>query len=82
MDRPQPKELVVARMPAIPDLLRITVASEDARQWITREAPVFGTLIPPAPANGRSYYLLDIADTYAVAEVAAYLQSYDESSAE
>jgi hypothetical protein len=81
MDRPQPKELVVTLLPLFSSsaspALKITTASEDARCWIEREAPVFGRLYPPSA--DCSYFILYIADTYNVAEVLAYLQSYNDA---
>jgi hypothetical protein len=84
MDRPQPKELVVTLLPLFSPsstpARKITTASEDARYWIEREAPAFGKLYPPT--EDCPYFILYIADTYNAAEVAAYLQSYNESAAE
>jgi hypothetical protein len=84
MDRPQPKELVVTLLPlyspSSTPALKITVASEDARRWVEREAPAFGKFYPPT--EDRPWFMLYIADAYAAAEVAAYLQSYNESVTE
>jgi hypothetical protein len=84
MDRPQPKELVVILLPLFSSsstpMLKITAASEDARHWIEREAPAFGALYPPI--DSLRYFMLFVVDTYNAAEVAAYLQPYNESTAE
>lgn len=81
MDRPQPKELVVTLLPlfspSASPALKITVASEDARRWIEREAPVFGKFYPPIDCI--PYFVLFVADTYNAAEVLAYLQSYSDA---
>ena len=72
--RPTPKELVVRHMGGSLRNIEITVTSKDAQEWVEREAPSFGKML----GNDPNYYFLVVSDAYNPAEVAKYLDSYNE----
>lgn len=70
---PTPKELVIRQQG---EALTIYTSTSDARQWIEREAPKFGGTFPLFDGNAMVLYIQSI---WNVAEVVAYLNSYNEA---
>ena len=71
MKRPEPKsEIIIVEHP---NVIKITVASEDAQAWVEREAPTFGCL-----TFVNRIALLIVKDTYDPSEVADYLRTYNQ----
>lgn len=77
--KPTPKELVV-KWPGNNSILRqwmeITVATDDAKEWIETEAKQFGRLTPPD--EYRRHYTYHVGDEYDPSEVYVYLNSYND----
>jgi hypothetical protein len=82
MDRPKPHDLAVLHVPGTP-WLRLWVATEQARRWVLREAPEFGTLYPPVLSDDptEQFFRLEVSVSagYDVGEVTAYLLSYNDN---
>lgn len=67
---PQPKKDIYITAPGVVGYLRITVASDNARDWIKQEAPKYGRLTHLEPE-----YSLVIFDNFNANEVKAWLES-------
>lgn len=72
MERPRPKELVIRHSPGS-TTISITATTEDARRWIDREAPSFGTLLRMSDGAVMLLYVNNACDP---TEVAAWLNTY------
>jgi hypothetical protein len=71
-ERPQPKELVIRIVNEQQGILSITVGSPDARAWIDKEAPGFGSLY-----WHPQWAALLVAETYNIHEFVAWLNQYN-----
>jgi hypothetical protein len=70
--KPTPKELVVEQVGT--RLIHIYTTSNDATDWVRREARDFGSLYEPS--EHERHFTLFVIPTYEIEEVLAYLRSY------
>ena|GEM_PF-2927782 len=73
--KPQPKkELVISKGTGY-TFFDVTVASEDAAEWLKSEAAQFGRLLPDTFISNK--FFMAVGDEYDADEVAAYLDTYN-----
>lgn len=78
--KPEPKHELVVLKAADLSILTIYAGSADAREWIDREAPAFGTYFPfaqtPQAAPGSEQRaVLQVSPLFDVEEVRQYLET-------
>ena len=73
--KPQPKKELVIKKHVGHTFFDVTVASEDAAEWLKSEAPQFGRLLPDLFSNNK--FSMEVGDEYDAGEVAAYLDTYN-----
>jgi len=73
--KPQPKKELVIKKLAVHTFFDVTVASEDAAEWLKSEAPQFGRLLPDRYISNK--FFMVVGDEFDADEVASYLDGYN-----
>ena len=73
--KPQPKKELTIKKHVGLTFFDVTVASEDAAEWLKSEAPTFGRLLPDRSISNK--FFMAVGDEFDADEVASYLDGYN-----